>query len=63
MSIFDYIGLTICGLFFIAFGIAATLDSLHSLMNGQLGNKLIRIPIWTLIIWGCYEGLVWIYYY
>ena len=62
MSVFDYIGLTICGLFFIVFGLAAIRDFIYEMKSG-VGNKWILFPLWSLIIWGCYEGLQWVYYY
>ncbi len=62
MSTFDYIGLTICGLFFIVFGVVAILDLFEHLKPNSYLNRFM-IPVQLLIIWGAYAGLSWIYYY
>ena len=42
MSIFDYIGLTVCGLFFIVFGLAAIMDFIYTMRYDS--KRLIWLP-------------------
>lgn len=62
MSIFDYIGLTICGVFFIIGGGAAISD-LFTQFRPNYNRKWIMFPICLLIILGSVSGLFWIYNY
>ena len=62
MSIFDYIGLIICGLFLFVIGLAALGDLIDEFRSG-VGSKAILVPLYLLVLYCVYEGFFWIYHF